>query len=111
MTTKELIRAEVKRLFEKYQESERQASKYCDSCANEDIAFYQGKRKVCSEILSYLDALPDESEQPTRGYDEAFLNEKIAKASKTLSLLSNPVSTRSWAMHNRIRFCGWNYKN
>lgn len=65
MTTKELIRAEVKRLFEKYQESERQASKYCDSCANEDIAFYQGKRKVCSEILSYLDTLPDEPVEKT----------------------------------------------
>lgn len=57
---KELIRAEVKRLFKKYQESERLASKDCDNYNGEDIAFYQGKRKVCSEILSFLDALPDE---------------------------------------------------
>ena len=35
------------------------------------------------DLLSFLDTLPDESEQPTRGYDEAYLNEKIAKASKS----------------------------
>lgn len=80
---KELIRDEVKRLFEKYKALEHTAEHDMDNYNDEDIYFYQGKRKVCSEILSFLDTLPDESEQPTMGYDEAYLNEKIAKASKS----------------------------
>lgn len=57
---KELIRQEVERLFEKYQELEYRAERDCDDYDDDDIAFYQGKRKVCHEILSFLDTLPDE---------------------------------------------------
>ena len=60
MTTKELIRDEVKRLFEKYKALEHTAEHDMDNYNDEDIYFYQGKRKVCSEILSFLDTLPDE---------------------------------------------------
>ena len=43
-----------------------------------------GAKLELIDILAWLDTLPDESEQPTRGYDEAYLDEKIAKASKSL---------------------------
>ena len=34
-------------------------------------------------LIDFLGTLPDESEKPAIGYDEAYLNEKIAKASKS----------------------------
>lgn len=60
MTTKELIRAEIERR-----------------------KGYISVTHFAEDLLSFLDTLPDESEQPTKGYDEAYLNEKIAKASKS----------------------------
>lgn len=60
---KELIRQEIERRKNKA-ETMRERGAYID-------------------LLSFLDTLPDESEQPTIGYDEAYLNEKIAKASKS----------------------------
>ena len=45
-------------------------------------AFRQdGRAAMCDDILKKIDSL--QQEQPTKGYDEAYLNEKIAKASKT----------------------------
>ena len=35
------------------------------------------------DLRAFLNTLSEEPEQPTRGYDEANLNEKIAKASKS----------------------------
>ena len=34
-------------------------------------------------LIDFLGTLPDESKKPAIGYDEAYLNEKIAKASKS----------------------------
>lgn len=42
-----------------------------------------GAKLELFDILAWLDTLPDEPEQPTMSYDEAYLNEKIAKASKS----------------------------
>lgn len=42
-----------------------------------------GAKLELIDILAWLDTLPNESEQPTKGYDEVYLNEKIAKASKS----------------------------
>ena len=66
MTDKEKIRAEIEREMG-------------------DITYGVGKPKgvydFCKELLSFIDSLP---EGPTpKGYDEAYLNECIAKASKT----------------------------
>ena len=45
-------------------------------------AFRQdGRAAMCDDILKILDSL--QKEQPTRGYDEAYLNECIAKARQT----------------------------
>lgn len=78
MTTIDKIRAEIKILQDIFVktaeelETEDEATVY-STCAVE----------FGNELLSFLDTLPDESEQPTMGYDEAYLNEKIAKASKS----------------------------
>ena len=75
---KELIRAEIERRKNKWLAASRLVKK------GKDTAMYAaGKSSAYTELLSFLDTLPDESEQPTRGYDEAYLNEKIAKASKS----------------------------
>ena len=43
-----------------------------------------GYDTACEQILEIIDSLQQEQpEQPTRGYDEAYLNEKIAKATKS----------------------------
>lgn len=46
-----------------------------------DLPMSIGRYYEDRDLLSFLDTL--EPEQPTRGYDEAYLNEKIAKASKS----------------------------
>lgn len=47
-------------------------------------AYFAGAAKEDYDILSIIDSLQQEQkEQPTRGYDEAYLNEKIAKATKS----------------------------
>lgn len=44
----------------------------------------QGKESAYDALLSIIVSLQQEQpEQPTRGYDEAYLNEKIAKATKS----------------------------
>ena len=63
---KELIRAEIER--------RKKENMYVD------LPMSIGRYYEDRELLSFLDTLPDESEQPTMGYDEAYLNEKIAKA-------------------------------
>lgn len=70
MTTKELFCAEIKRLEE---------MDYPVDTYEQSVGFYN----ALDRIKAFLDTLPDESEQPTMGYDEAYLNEKIAKASKS----------------------------
>lgn len=69
MTMKELIRREIERRIE-----------WLNTVTND---FSEGRRAELRSLYDFLDTLPDESEQPTRGYDEAYLNEKIAKASKS----------------------------
>ena len=78
MTTKELIRAEIKRLQDIF-------AKTAEELETEDEATVYSMCAVefGDELLSFLDTLPDEHGQPTKGYDEAYLNEKIAKASKS----------------------------
>jgi len=46
--------------------------------------YFVGKGEVCEELLSFLDTLeePDRPEPYTGKYDEAYLNEKIKKASE-----------------------------
>ena len=39
--------------------------------------------RCLGELIQFLDTLSEESEQPTMGYDEDYLNEKIAKATKS----------------------------
>lgn len=47
-------------------------------------AYFAGAAKEDYDILSIIDSLQQgQQEQPTRGYDEAYLNEKIAKATKS----------------------------
>lgn len=69
---KELIRAEIERLIRMNQT--KRGFPAGTACAIRIEAY--------KRILDFLDTLPDE-EQPTKGYDEAYLNEKIAKASKS----------------------------
>lgn len=70
MTTKELIREKIERMLDD-----------TSMCGNLDLM--TGWSIALARLHSFLDTLPDEPEQPTRGYDEAYLNEKIAKASKS----------------------------
>lgn len=67
---KELIRQEIERL---------EGMDYPVDTYEQSVGFYN----ALDRIKSFLDTLPDEPEQPTKGYDEAYLNEKIAKASKS----------------------------
>ena len=68
MNTTEKIRAEIER---------RKKENMCV-----DLPMSIGRYYEDRDLLSFLDTL-EEPEQPTRGYDEAYLNEKIAKASKS----------------------------
>lgn len=68
---KELIRAEIDRRYEE----NREKARYDD--------YYRGMNDGLDHFEQFLDTMSDEPEQPTRGYDEAYLNEKIAKASKS----------------------------
>lgn len=72
----ELLQKEIERLKSKYRHNG-----LWTSSLQSDLAM--AKIESMNELLSFLDTLPDESEQPTRGYDEAYLNEKIDKASKS----------------------------
>ena len=74
MTTKELICQEINERIA-LQKDLMKIFGYSDRIEG-SIDALQGLRD------SFLDTLPDE-EQPTKGYDEAYLNEKIAKASKS----------------------------
>ena len=69
----EKIRAEIERRYNEYS-----AKKKTD-----DFIYYSGMTDALDLFEQFLDTLSDESEQPINGYDEAYLNEKIAKASKT----------------------------
>lgn len=78
---KELIRAEIRKWRSIVEERCPESTRSRDYTKEEWNAIYE--YNAYTRILSFLDTLPDEPEQPTRGYDEAYLNEKIAKASKT----------------------------
>lgn len=67
---KELIRQEIERRKK-------------ENMYEDELPMTIGRYHEDEELLSFLDTLPDEPEQPTIGYDEAYLNEKIAKASKS----------------------------
>ena len=71
----EAIRAEIERLQEIH---ERNLKKPMERGR---IGFAHGVVECCDRILSFIDSLPDEP--APKGYDEAYLNECIAKASKT----------------------------
>ena len=66
-------------------EIERRREKCADIAAderNDEVAeYYYGKEVAHDEISSLVTSL--QQEQPPRDYDEAYLNECIAKASKT----------------------------
>lgn len=67
MTDKEIIRAEIERRIEMYRDTEHRID---PNRVDEDEC-----------LLAFIDSLPEEPAQ--KGYDEAYLNECIAKASKT----------------------------
>lgn len=49
-----------------------------------NLGFFDAKLSGIYDVMSIVDSLQQEQpEQPTRGYDEAYLNEKIAKATKS----------------------------
>lgn len=73
MTTKELIHQKIDAYYTEYKAKFHQ---------NGD-SYHLGIIDGLDMAERILDTLPDEPEQPTRGYDEAYLNEKIAKASKS----------------------------
>lgn len=75
MNTIEAIRNEIKRLEEIH---ERNLKKPMERGR---IGFAHGVVECCDRILSFIDSLPEEP--APKGYDEAYLNECIAKASKT----------------------------
>lgn len=72
------LRAEIKKLQDIFVETAKEMETEDEATVYSMCAVEFG-----DELLSFLDTLPDESEQPTKGYDEAYLNEKIAKASKS----------------------------
>lgn len=71
----EAIRNEIKRLEEIH---ERNLKKPMERGR---IGYAHGVVACCDRILSFIDSLPEEP--APKGYDEAYLNEYIAKASKT----------------------------
>lgn len=75
MNTIEAIRNEIKRLEEIH---ERNLKKPMERGR---IGFAHGVVECCDRILFFIDSLP--GEPAPKGYDEAYLNECIAKASKT----------------------------
>jgi hypothetical protein len=75
MNTIEAIRNEIKRLEEIH---ERNLDKPMERGR---IGFAHGVVECCDRILSFIDSLPEEP--APKGFDEAYLNECIAKASKT----------------------------
>lgn len=66
MNTIDKIRAEIRRLYSE----------------DSDRHIVRTSLEALSNLMDFLDTL-EEPEQPTMGYDEAYLNEKIAKASKS----------------------------
>jgi hypothetical protein len=88
----ELIRKEIEGLRTKYELKEDQAFSDCDSYTDEDIAFYQGKRKVCEEILKLFDCLPEEPDKSLVEEVKRYYSDNIAYISSdqpTLSILTN----------------------
>ena len=79
MTTKERIRAEIERRIKNIES--------CPFIQAEVGAYYrqEGKLMVYRDILSFLDTIEEEQrpEPYNPVYDEAYLNEKIAKATKS----------------------------
>ena len=77
----EKIRQEIERRYNYEKEM------YCDTKPdgrpNDGWAESLAIMGVLEDLLSFVDTLSEESEQPTMGYDEDYLNEKIAKASKS----------------------------
>lgn len=77
MSNIEKIRAEIERRKEEYKE-DRYRSDY-----RGQISYY--KDEIYDDLLSFIDSLPDENnpEPYNPVYDEDYLNEKIAKATKS----------------------------
>ena len=78
MTQKELIRQEIERLKEEYNE-QMPARLILESLIP------MGKIEALNKVLAFIDSLPDENnpEPYNPVYDEDYLNEKIAKATKS----------------------------
>jgi len=80
--TRQAIRAEIERRIAEYNKSiERFSTKHKSRNAERD----SWKWAECKSLLSFIDSLPDKNNpdpyNPT--YDEDYLNEKIAKATKS----------------------------
>ena len=75
MTEKEQIRVEI----------ERQRSLIEGLFIEGDNSFYDGQDDAYNHLLAFIDSLPDENnpEPYNPVYDEDYLNEKIAKATKS----------------------------
>ena len=84
MSKIEKIRAEIERQMKFYDEKEMKAWDDSEQ-GDEDALWYQGHRKMCAKLLTFLDTLPDENnpEPYNPVYDEDYLNEKITKATKS----------------------------
>lgn len=76
----------IQRIFPELRESEdERIRKWLITSVKDNMAdcWFDGDTITREMVLAWLDTLPNESEQPTKGYDEVYLNEKIAKASKS----------------------------
>lgn len=71
MTTIETIRQEIERRKVQYYEREMKAWDDNGEYGDEDCYFYQGKRKACEGLLSFLDTL---SEEPDKSLEEEVKN-------------------------------------
>ena len=78
MTDKEKIRAEIERL-KQYAESSKM--EWIDDGYNQNAFAETCRISSFDKLLSFIDSLPEEP--APKGYDEAYLNECIAKASNT----------------------------
>ena len=72
MNIKEQIRAEIERQMKYYDEKESKA--WGSQQDDEDALWYQGHRKMCSKLLSFLDSLPEQPSHPS-DLDEAAIPE------------------------------------
>lgn len=75
MSIKETIRAEIERQMKYYEEKE---TKAWDSQQDDEDAFwYQGHRKMCSKLLSFIDTLPEQPVSDHHEIEVEFRGEKV----------------------------------